>query len=429
MYFLFYFLSAFILYYGGAFAHFAYVLMLIYFAFLYETRFFEFSTVFLILSPDRGFYDYVRGVEPTIVSLYAGETSVYLLLLSCMIIGGFLFYEVIKSKFQLNWFLFILFLLFIFLIPKSTENIIQRSDFKYILFFTLSILYYLYLKNKIFIFDCINLLGAASGMMFLAIFEFARHGFVVPFYTGFTLPICCICLIIFSERNDIERYNILLSLSIVFMMALIWILYPSRGQFIALVALAFLINLKLRYPILGIISFVSLGSYVYTLASDADMNFLIWKLATLNPFDSANSSSNMRLQEILNIYGSLSENAFHLLFGKGLGATYVEAYLPFSGDLSSAFSEDEIRDRVFFGTHGFLLEVFLKTGVLGLASLVLFLWLLTSYSNKNFVIRVVLLIVLTIITNYAVTTRLVFTWMIFLQILHYVWKDNRSISL
>ena len=365
---------------------------------------------FVIFSPDRAFYDYSTGFEPGLISFYSDELSQFFAL-SCICLLLVYAFQANAGRFRIQYIIVFLVICLLLFTPRSGEFRFSYNESIKYLFYALQFgLVYLLFSIRPLYKQADFIPYAMFGFAIQIFGSFLLSGSGVPFYLGFSLP-CFVAAFLITKAFAPGGGR-------VFFTVFFWsaslgmiILYPARGQILLLIALLFYQSQINKGRGISFTAFaVSLGLGGFAIVYfDLPINFLLWKLGSLNIFDAANASSNMRLSEFLNISASLAQNPLTLLLGNGFGAVYTDEFVKFSGDLSSAFTQEEIAAGVFYGTHGFFLDILLTLGFGGWAVVIFGLLKIVQRAADRLWQRIGLFSVLMILVNLMVTVRLGFS--------------------
>ena len=160
--------------------------------------------------------------------------------------------------------------------------------------------------------------------------------------------------------------------------------YSSRGNlFLTFIIIALII---LRYGIFtkDIRNFYSLGSFFIVCIATSFLifnvlfpglgNYTYWKITTIFVNDlTVFGSTQARIFEIINIYHSLlHQNS--IIYGVGWGGHFTDTFMPYINNYwdKSTYPLSVFETGEIYHPHGMLIEVFLKTGILGLAYYLLY---------------------------------------------------------
>jgi len=202
---------------------------------------------------------------------------------------------------------------------------------------------------------------------------------LIPFYDPIgAFPIfvlfLCISFILFGNIHKHTRsfFYLLMLMSLAFMM-----MWPGKSNWIftffglVFVSLFLHFGKKLIFLMSTFLVIIIMVLTLYNFKKDLIL-YSLWRLSTLCNIteDAESSSSSQRYTEYMNIFYKLKdENS--LFYGDGAGGWFDDKYIPFSaikaGLMHSAFTEKQVQEWKFFHPHENLSNIFLKSGLIGLA--------------------------------------------------------------
>ena len=186
---------------------------------------------------------------------------------------------------------------------------------------------------------------------------------------------------------------IIITLSTIFQ-----ILWPARGQWLFFVVGVIFVSSylsvrkKLLFKIRMVFLISVLGGMLLYYKGDL-VRYSMWKLGTITNFFNAYSSGEniaQRKIEWINVKMKLMEEK-KILFGDGAGSWFDDRYYPFSFNdgtsivAESAFTQTQLLEWKFFKPHGMQINLFMKSGLVGLGcyTYALFLIMVTVWKRAK----------------------------------------------
>lgn len=203
--------------------------------------------------------------------------------------------------------------------------------------------------------------------------------------------ILSLSFLFFDKKRNSEKhtYYFIIMLFLSFM-----ILSPGRATwiFLGLGILYLSVFMKLKNKIIIFTKVtIAIAILIFVLSNfmPKTVNYTMGRLLTLRMLSQGiegPATTSQRIAEYVNIYYKLKDEGI-LLWGSGAGGWFNDEYLIFPARLNppfNSFTSKEIEQNRFFHPHGWLANVILKSGLLGLCFYLSFFFIL-NLKMKRFI--------------------------------------------